>query len=164
MKTTRTAGKRAKPTPEAWALLTAARMHALDRYTIDQEGVASAVLMERAGRAVFECVMERLARRPQGERRVCVLCGPGNNGGDGFVIARLLAEQDIEVAVVEFGGSSGWRDAAGLHRDRCLKAGVPVGSGDGAVDLRGVVVDSLFGIGLKRPIEEGLLSIWVIRV
>ena len=138
-------------------------MHALDRYTIAQEGVASDVLMERAGRAVLECVVEKLASRPPEERQVWVLCGPGNNGGDGFVVARLLAEQDIEVHLVALDRGSGWRGAAGRHRDRCLEAGVTVKARDADPVLRGVVVDALLGIGLKRPIEGGL-SAWIHRV
>ena len=142
--------------PAIWGLLTASQMHALDRYTIDQEGVASEDLMERAGRAVLKCVAEKLARRSQEERQVWVLCGPGNNGGDGFVVARLLAEQGIHVQLVEFGGGAGWRGAAGLHRDRCLQAAVTVKTREADHTLRGVVVDALLGIGLKRPIGGAL--------
>ena len=70
-----------------WPLVDAAQMRALDRYTIEELGVPGDVLMESAGRAVAEVV---LALRREAEP-VCVVCGGGNNGGDGFVIARLLA-------------------------------------------------------------------------
>ena len=158
-----TVGRHSANFPEIWALLTASQMHELDRYTIDQEGVASEVLMERAGQAVFECVMERLAARSGWDRQVWVLCGPGNNGGDGFVVGRLLADRGIDVHVVAFGGSSGWRGAAGFHRDRCLQAGVALKAPDSDDEIRGVVVDALLGIGLKRPVA-GVLSSWVHRV
>ena len=72
----------------SWPLLTAADMRALDAHTIETLGVPGEVLMESAGRAVAEAV---LALRPDTGASVLVVCGRGNNGGDGFVVARHLA-------------------------------------------------------------------------
>lgn len=77
-------------------IVTAAEMREIDRITSERFGVPSLTLMENAGTAVTEFVLERY---PQA-RRIGVICGKGNNGGDGFVAARKLREAGREVLVV----------------------------------------------------------------
>ena len=134
-------------------LLSNAELAEADRQTI-AGGVAGFDLMERAGRAVADAVS---ARHPAGSR-IAVVAGPGNNGGDGFVAARLLAVRGYRVEVLLVG------DAARLKGDPALAAkqwAGPVAPAlpgvleapvqpDGAID---VVIDALFGAGLDRPVE-----------
>lgn len=75
-------------------VVTASEMAAIDRYTIDMLGLPGRVLMENAGRAVFEILHARL--QLLAGKRAAVFCGKGNNGGDGFVIARLLNEAGVQ--------------------------------------------------------------------
>ncbi len=126
------------------ALLTCAEMASADAAAI-AGGVSGTELMEAAGAAVALTVQERFLPQP-----TVVLCGPGNNGGDGFVIARHLA-------------AAGWPVRIGLLGDRKNLAGDAAGAADlweGQVDAlamdmlegRPLVVDALFGAGLNRPI------------
>ena len=78
-------------------ILTNAQMRAADKYTIEEKGIPSLALMERAG-AALAAEAEKLA--PKGD--ILCLCGGGNNGGDGFVCARLLKEKGRDVEVVCF--------------------------------------------------------------
>ena len=78
-------------------ILTNAQMRAADKYTIEEKGIPSLTLMERAG-AALAAEAEKLA--PKGD--ILCLCGGGNNGGDGFVCARLLKEKGRDVEVVCF--------------------------------------------------------------
>jgi ADP-dependent NAD(P)H-hydrate dehydratase / NAD(P)H-hydrate epimerase len=78
-------------------VVTAAQMQAIDRKTIEEIGIPGRVLMENAGRGATRCFLEQIYSAGPG--RVGVLAGRGNNGGDGFVIARYLAQQDIDVKV-----------------------------------------------------------------
>src|SRR5208283_5499535 len=80
-------------------ILTSAEMGAVDRRTADEFGVPLATLMENAGTAVARFCL----RQYPAARRVVVLCGKGNNGGDGFVAARVLAEAGVDVAVLLLG-------------------------------------------------------------
>jgi hydroxyethylthiazole kinase-like uncharacterized protein yjeF len=127
-------------------LLTTAEMAEADRLAI-VGGIAGIDLMEAAGRAVAEAVA---SRHPAGSR-VVVVAGPGNNGGDGFVAARLLAECGYRVRVMLLG------EAARLKGDAALAArrwNRPVATADpGALDGGDVVIDALFGAGLDRPVE-----------
>jgi hydroxyethylthiazole kinase-like uncharacterized protein yjeF len=127
------------------ALLTCAQMARADAYAIDH-GVAGRELMERAGRAVAVAAMLRHGRRP-----VAVLCGPGNNGGDGFVAARHLRAAGWPVRVALFGR----REA--LQGDAAWAAGTWTGSVEPwSPDLLAgepLIVDAIFGAGLSRPIE-----------
>ncbi len=126
-------------------LLTNAEMAEADRLAI-AAGVASATLMQRAGRAVADAVSVRHATGVQ----VAVVAGTGNNGGDGFVAARVLSERGYRVRVALFGE----RDRIGGDAAAAALAwrGEVVPATPQAVAGTDVVVDALFGAGLDRPV------------
>ena len=80
-------------------LLTAAQMRAIEQAAIASGEVTGLELMERAGRGVVEAIFEEWPELKATSYRAVVLCGPGNNGGDGFVVARLLKDWGWEVEV-----------------------------------------------------------------
>jgi NAD(P)H-hydrate epimerase len=134
----------------SWPLVRAETMRALDRHTIETLGVAGEVLMENAGRAATEIVLEEL---PAGGE-VLVVCGAGNNGGDGFVVARQLALLGVPVRAALLGQASSLRgDAAANHR-RALAVGVAVEGPRWRAPRRGVIVDAIFGTGLARDVAK----------
>ena len=138
------------------AILTAAEMSTLDRMTIDYYRVPSVVLMERAALSV----VAEIEKEGFDTSEVLVLCGSGNNGGDGFAIARLFAEKGVNSRVFYAGKSdfSTMTPEALLQKDICLEYNIPV---ETTLDTEGVtlVVDALFGIGLNRPLSEPLCEI-----
>jgi ADP-dependent NAD(P)H-hydrate dehydratase / NAD(P)H-hydrate epimerase len=126
-------------------LLTTTEMGQADRLAI-AGGIAGIELMERAGGAVAAAIA---AHYPRG-RRVTVVAGPGNNGGDGFVAARHLAEQGYRVTVMFQGEVSRLKGDAALAAKR-WHGGVT--ADPGFLATAEVLVDALFGAGLDRPIE-----------
>lgn len=128
-------------------VLTVAEMQAAERALIDG-GTSVDELMQRAGRGAAEWVWRIAAGRP-----VTVLCGPGNNGGDGYVIAEVLRERGLDMLVVA--PIEPRTDAA--RNARALYRGVVATTGEGR---RGaVLVDCLFGSGLTRPLSDELLAL-----
>lgn len=134
-------------------LYTADQMRAVDGTAIHGLGIPGSHLMERAGVAVAAEVMERYD-----PDEVVVFCGKGNNGGDGFVVARELFNADVEVTVFTLAPSSAYEGDAKLNLDVLGKLGVDVREGfdrDGAptedavvaTELADVVVDAVFGTG-----------------
>ena len=116
-----------------------------DRLTI-AGGVAGIALMETAGRAVADTVSRRWPLRP-----LVVLCGPGNNGGDGFVAARLLAERGWPVRVALLGPATALRGDAAEAAAQWRGAVEPLEPA--ALDGAALVIDGIFGAGLTRPVE-----------
>lgn len=168
-------------------LLTAAQMRAIEQDAIESGEVTELELMERAGQGVVEAIFEEwpeLADAPaaggeggstpsasgihprnisgQKMHRAVVLGGPGNNGGDGFVVARLLHQRDWEVEVFFYGDADKLPPDARVNYERWCEIGE-------VNDLRehapsnmwtsDVVVDALLGTGLVRPIEGNLQSL-----
>src|SRR5262245_17773043 len=127
-------------------LLTTAEMAEADRLTI-AGGVPGIELMENAGRAVADRVT---ASHPPGSR-VVVAAGPGNNGGDGFVVARLLAERGYRVRLLLAGELGRLKGDAALAAQRWQGRSEP--AAPGALKPADVIVDALFGAGLDRPLE-----------
>lgn len=135
-------------------LLSNNEMTEADRLTI-AAGTAGIELMEHAGAAVAAAVME--AHAPGA--RVVVVAGPGNNGGDGFVAARLLAERGYDVELLLLGGLSRLKGDAALAAKRW--SGAVVAADPASLAGATVVIDALFGAGLDRPVEgtaRGLLE------
>ena len=135
--------------PVAWALASADEMRALDRYTIDTLGVPGELLMESAGRAVAEAALGLL--RPGGS--VLVVCGRGNNGGDGLVAARHLHALGVPVRVALLGDAAALRGDAAANLRRAHAAGVAIEGERWRIPTAGVIVDAIFGTGLSRPVE-----------
>jgi NAD(P)H-hydrate epimerase len=152
------------------ALLDAERMRKLDRYTIETVGLPGAVLMETAGRGAFACLMERfgeLARRGS----TLVVCGTGNNGGDGFVVARCLLLAGCAAQVVLLGRRADVRGDAAIHLGAYLASGGkvievrsgPSGAAAEKLSEATLLVDAIFGTGLARPVE-GVPAAWITRI
>jgi NAD(P)H-hydrate epimerase len=126
-------------------LLRVAEMYQADEAAI-AGGVSGLDLMEVAGAAVADTVQERW---PTGD--VLVLCGPGNNGGDGFVAARLLTEVGRQVRLALLGSIDKLEGDAGANAARWSGAVLPVTPS--LIEGAGVVIDALFGAGLGRPLD-----------
>ncbi len=148
-------------------LLTAAEMRAAERAAIESGKVTGLALMERAGAGVVAAIGEawpRLAARPH---RATILCGPGNNGGDGFVVARLLRQAGWAVEVFVFGDPARLPPDARANHDawRTLGPVRPACTGEAAMPMPAcdLLVDALFGTGLSRPIESPCLIEWFAR-
>jgi hydroxyethylthiazole kinase-like uncharacterized protein yjeF len=127
-------------------LLTNAEMGEADRLTI-ASGVAGIDLMERAGCAVADAVA---ARHPPGSR-IVVAAGPGNNGGDGFVAARRLAERGHRVKLLLLGDRGRLRGDAATAAARWQ--GAVAAATPAALDGADAIIDALFGAGLDRPVD-----------
>jgi ADP-dependent NAD(P)H-hydrate dehydratase / NAD(P)H-hydrate epimerase len=139
---------------EGWrrrALLTPQQMSEADRLTI-ADGVAGSALMENAGRAVADALSRRWS-----PRAVVVLCGPGNNGGDGFVAARILAGRGWKARVALLGERAGLRGDAAEAAVRWPGPTVPL-TPEALVGAN-LVIDAIFGAGLARPVEGAALAV-----
>jgi len=132
-------------------LLTTTEMAEADRLTISG-GIPGHVLMEHAGGAVAHEIRARFQ-----PCLVVVLCGPGNNGGDGFVAARKLAEAGWPVRLALLGA------VASLHGDAMLAAerwtGEVLPLSPAVLDGAGLIIDALFGAGLSRPLEGASVAV-----
>jgi len=144
-------------------VVTASEMRALDRATIEDIGIPALTLMETAGRAVAHAAM-RMA--PHGH--IAVVCGPGNNGGDGFVAARVLRGAGLDAVVYLAVPREVIRGDAAAHLAIYERAGGVIRAidtpraldeVDAAIMDGALVVDALFGVGLTRPITGHLAEV-----
>ncbi|MEA5446256.1 NAD(P)H-hydrate dehydratase [Gammaproteobacteria bacterium AB-CW1] len=139
------------------ALYTAAQVRELDRRAIEDAGIGGYPLMCRAGEAAFRRLRFFW---PGGSGRLLVLTGPGNNGGDGYVIARLALEAELPVTLVSAVDSDRLGGDAARARDDWLRAGGEISNfqeqlpGD-----TGLIVDALLGTGLARPPEGQIATL-----
>jgi hydroxyethylthiazole kinase-like uncharacterized protein yjeF len=144
----------------AMKILTSTEMRAVDRAAIDGIGIPGIVLMENAGLRVVRALKAKFPAIA-GER-IVVVAGKGNNGGDGFVVARHLFNSGVRPEVILFGAREEVKGDAAVNLGVAVKTGVPLTevrtAGDWknarvAVFHASVVVDALFGTGLDKPLE-----------
>jgi NAD(P)H-hydrate epimerase len=144
-------------------VVTAAEMRALDRATIDEVGIPGLTLMETAGRAVAAAAARMVHRG-----HVAVVCGPGNNGGDGYVAARVLREQGLDAVVYLAAPRSAVRGDAAAHLAilenvggvvRMIDTPEALGELGDAIAGAALAIDALFGVGLARAIDGHLADV-----
>ena len=140
-------------------ILNAAQMREADRFTIEEIGIPSLVLMENAGRQVVAAIEAAYEARLNG--RVAVLCGRGNNGGDGFVVARTLLQRGIDTTVFVIGALAEVRGDAKTNLEILGRLGVTVVEiGDeqswelhfSEIAQCSLIVDAIVGTGLKSAL------------
>ena len=136
-------------------LFAAAQVRELDRRAIEQGGIPARELMQRAGEAAWNIA---LAQWPSAGR-VLVLCGAGNNAGDGYVVAELALRQGRTVMLLALGESARLPTAAAEMRARFLKAGGEEDIFRGTLPAADLIVDALLGTGLDRPLTGDWLSV-----
>ena len=146
-------------------ILTAAQMQDVDRATTARHGVPSLTLMENAGRSVVTFVHQRFS--PLEEQEIVILCGRGNNGGDGMVVARMLRELGVEPRVLLLADAEHLRGDAAVNYKRLAKTGLPLAVPDHASwdEIKGklgnasLVIDAILGTGLSKPLSGFLLEV-----
>ncbi|KUF09052.1 bifunctional ADP-dependent NAD(P)H-hydrate dehydratase/NAD(P)H-hydrate epimerase [Pseudoponticoccus marisrubri] len=141
-------------------LLTAGQMREIEQAAMARGAVSGLTLMERAGHGAVEAMFRAWPDLAQSRHSALVLCGPGNNGGDGFVIARLLRQRGWSVTLYLFGDATRLPPDAQTNCDRWREIGAvqpldAVASDGPPVTL---LVDALFGTGLTRPLGPDLAA------
>lgn len=144
-------------------VMSRAQVRAVDQWAINTLGVPGVVLMENAGRSCVELVKEKLA--DTSEPKVCIFCGTGNNGGDGYVIARHLLSGGFKVTVVICGDRSKIKGDAKINLDILERLDQPIEQ----LNLKGgnipsriksfaagadMLIDGLFGTGLNGQLSD----------
>ena len=143
--------------------MTRDEVRAFDAWAINTLGIPGVVLMENAGRSCAELVGDKL--KDVAEPKVCIFCGTGNNGGDGYVIARHLINRGIQAAVAVCGDRDKIKGDAKINLDILERMGRTVellnpsgldiaGEIERLGNGAGVIVDSLFGTGLRGQLSD----------
>ncbi|HEG43967.1 MAG TPA: NAD(P)H-hydrate epimerase [Phycisphaerales bacterium] len=144
-------------------VMTCEQVRGFDRYVIEKLSVPSVVLMENAGRSCAELVAGRLNSIENA--KVCVFCGTGNNGGDGFVIARHLVNRGAEVAVVICGDRGKISGDARINLDIIENMKLSItemdisGQVESFVSGCDIVVDAILGTGLAGQLREPYIEL-----
>ncbi|MDE7478255.1 MAG: NAD(P)H-hydrate epimerase, partial [Lachnospiraceae bacterium] len=129
-------------------VLTSAEMKACDRAAIDEYGIESLVLMERAALQTVQVILDRYGS----DIYVGIMAGSGNNGGDGIAIARILQEKGVRAEINMIGDQSKLSSEAAAQLETAKKLNIPIHYGMEHT-LYDVIVDAIFGIGLTRCVE-----------
>jgi len=149
--------------------ITPEKMREIDRQTQEEFDIPVTILMENAGRAVFQNAMEMLCQEEEG--KVTVVCGRGNNGGDGFVAARHLMNNGIDVSIFLVVGVKELRGEAEANYHRAEKVAQTMGkvievlneenlaSFEDELEGTSLIIDGMFGTGLAREVGEPEKSI-----
>ena len=143
-------------------------MRGVDAWAINEVGVPGVVLMENAGRRCAEVIGGKLADAVS--PKVCIFCGTGNNGGDGYVIARHLLNSGFRVVVVVCGGRDKIKGDAKINLDILEGIGQPIeqlsleergigGRVSGFAAGADMLVDGLFGTGLSGELRDGYMEL-----
>lgn len=132
---------------QLWA--NAAQMKAADQYTIQKLGVPSLELMEHAAQACVQVLEDEKVDLSH----VCVVCGSGNNGGDGFAIARILQNNRYSVETFCVGNPEHYTEETQEQMHRLQECGGKITYGMPQEDSYSVVIDAVFGVGLSRKVE-----------
>lgn len=132
-------------------IVTCSQMKALDAYTIGEMGVPSLVLMERASLKVVEEMEKEFAKKENAEH-ILVVCGNGNNGGDGIAIARILHLHGYHVEIFMAGNPDHMTEETAAQWKIAMNYSVPAVNNP-KWDEYTTIVDAMFGVGLSRPIE-----------
>lgn len=142
-----------KPLP--LAVHTAAQVRALDRHAIDDLQIPSYTLMTQAG----EAAVVALRSCWPSKQRIAVVCGPGNNGGDGYVVARLAQSMRIDVTAISLTDPDRLHgDARRAHDDFVAAGGAVRSWSEGCLANAEVIVDAIFGTGLSRALDPTMVE------
>lgn len=136
-------------TVKTHTVYTTAQVRELDRLAIEECGIHAYTLMERAGHAL----LRRLKLHWPKAQRICIICGMGNNGGDGYVLGRLASQQGLTVNLLTLAEPS---SLSGTARQACqdyFAAGGVIDTFQGTLPEADVIVDAIFGTGLTRALE-----------
>lgn len=150
--------------------VTRQQMKELDRQSIEEYGIPAVILMENAGRAVAEESLKMLGKLPRG--KVTLLCGTGNNGGDGLVAARHLFNHGLPIQVIYLGNVKSTMvhpelNASAINLNIVRRMRIPIRESK-KINVAGVIakikdsaviIDAIFGIGLDRPVKGFLKSL-----
>lgn len=131
-------------------IVTAAEMKRLDSHTINEIGIPSLVLMERAALAVRD---EILTAFPLNQDHIVIVAGSGNNGGDGLAVARLLKIAGLPVTILNVGNPD---HASAEHKTQeriCNYYKIPETTDLSVLKKATLIVDAIFGIGINRPVQ-----------
>lgn len=134
-------------------VLSRKEMYAFDKYTIEQIGIPGKELMENAGRGCAEFMRDRLLKD---SGKIAVFCGAGNNGGDGFVIARYLKEWKYETIVFLLNSPAKMSAETRENYEACRELKIeimPIQSADFELSDYDLIVDAIFGVGLQGTIQ-----------
>ncbi|MBS1303613.1 NAD(P)H-hydrate dehydratase [Loktanella sp. SALINAS62] len=144
-------------------VVTTDQMRTIEQRAIAAGTVRAGTLMERAGQAAVDVIRSWMNVVDGNRRKAVVLCGPGRNGGDGFVVARLLAQAGWTVDVHFAGDADRLPVEARANHDRWQDIGT-IAPDDQMPDANAdLVIDALFGIGLSRPLE-GMARVWAATI
>jgi len=140
--------------------LTREQIREIDRRAIEDYGIAGVVLMENAGRNAAELILANLKQTDQ-PAAVCILCGRGNNGGDGFVIARHLCNAGLKVEIILCADPAKLAPDAKVNHDIASKMEIPIrpfaeAEAAACVSRSQVVVDALLGTGFSGEVRPPL--------
>jgi hydroxyethylthiazole kinase-like uncharacterized protein yjeF len=146
-----------------FVVMTKEQVRAVDSWAINELGVPGVVLMENAGRSCAELIKDKL--KDIASPKVCIFCGTGNNGGDGYVIARHLLNSSFEVVVVICGNREKVKGDAKINLDILERLGRPIEQlnlrdGDVPAQVKtfaasaDMIVDGLFGTGLSGQLRD----------
>lgn len=140
-------------------ILTSAQMRATEHAAIDSGAVTGLELMECAGRKVVDAVLHHWGIHQESPCSALILCGPGNNGGDGFVVARVLADLGWQVTVCLYGNPDTLPPDARCNYDRWARSNAVHPLTHKIFDALAAdtfIIDALFGTGLTRPLDAVL--------